>query len=187
METLGLSPSAPKPENRLEALFWPEIRNEVDVDHIGRQGFWICLVIGLFSTVITALRGIIWAGLFSLVFFLLGGVGVRQRSRIAAIGVFSAYLLSTVLGMRVTHSGPGILGVLFLALLLANVRGTWLSSQWRSRSETTEPPPVPLTETFTDRLTDQLPIYVWPVARWLFYLLMVLQIGSLCVALISVH
>lgn len=185
METLGLSPSTPKPENRLKNLFWPTIRNEVDVDHIGRQGFWICLVVSLFTMAINVVLGARLVGLFELAFFLLGGIGVRQRSRIAAIAVFSAYLLMTLEGMRITHQGPGVIGIIFLALLLANVRGTWLSAQ--RRNEATDPPPIPLSETLSDKLTDQLPIYVWPLGQWVFCVLAVLQLGALLLALFAIR
>src|SRR6266403_976750 len=49
MQNLGLSESTPKTESRLKTLFWPTIRNEFDLDYITRQGFWICVVVGLLS------------------------------------------------------------------------------------------------------------------------------------------
>ena len=86
-------------------------------------------------------------------------------------------------GMLPTHQCPGILGIIFLALLLSNVRGTWLSAQWRSEAK--EPPPIPLGETFTAKLTDRLPIHVWPVGRWIFYVLAVLQTGAILLAFVA--
>jgi hypothetical protein len=176
MEQLGLSHSTARSEGRLKSIFWPTIRHETDVDNIGRQGFWICCIVALGNLVFSLFGGWLIAGLFESVFFFLGGIGVRQRSRVAAVALFISYGLATLV------VGFSVLRIVLLALLLANIRGTWLSAKWRPLA--TEPPPVPLTETIWDKFSSTLPIYVWPAGRWVFYVLAVVEIVVLLAALL---
>jgi len=183
MQTLGLSESTPKTEERLKNLFWPSIRNEVDVDYLGRQGYWICFGVAVVTLAFNLFTGSVWGGIFESTFFFLGGVGVRARSRFAAIAVFCAYLLSALLLQRLTGQGFGILRIIFLALLLANIRGTWLSAMWRTSA--TEPPPMPLDKTIWDKLSDRLPIFLWPKTKWILYVMAVLENAALVFALFA--
>jgi hypothetical protein len=188
METLGLTPS-PKADSIWRNLFWPTIRSEVDVDQIGRQGFWLCFIIASFTLVVTMIAGLYSGGIAAAVFYWLGGIGVRQRSRLAAVVIFGAYLLSVIAVLKYTGLGSllDIVRFIFLALLFANVRGTFLSAEWRAdatrlgvllhnQNTAPEPSPVRLTATLADRLADQLPMYVWPVGQWFFYVLALLEI-----------
>jgi hypothetical protein len=183
MQTLGLSDSTPRVESRWKALFWPSIRHETDVDYVSRQGFFLCIAVAVMTLALGALQGSIFSALFEAVFFFLGGMGVRARSRFAAVAVFASYLLSGLILQRIMGNGFGVVRIIGLALLLANVRATWLSAAWRNTA--TEPPPVPLDETIWDRLTDRLPLILWPKARWLFYVLAVVEIGSLAAVLFA--
>jgi hypothetical protein len=180
MQTLGLSDSTPKTEARFKNLFWPSIRNEVDVDYLGRQGFWVCFIVAAVTLTSNLFTGFFMAVIFESLFFFLAGVGVRSRSRFAAVVVFSAYLLSTLVLQRITGNGFGILRIVFLALLLANIRSTWLSAMWR---HATEPPPLPLGKTILDKLSDRLPLYLWPKTKWVLYVLAVLENAALVIAL----
>src|SRR5690242_10809571 len=96
MQTLGLSESTPRPEKRLKNLFWPTIENDVDLDYITEQGFWVCWFVAGVTEIFSIFAGHALAALFDSIFFLLAGVGVRMRSRGAAIIVFCVYLLSGV-------------------------------------------------------------------------------------------
>ena len=89
METLGLSGSTPRTEGRLKSLFWPSIQNGTDVDYLGVQGYWVCTIVGVSSLVFNALSGQTIAGIFVLLYYYLGGVGVRERSRYAAVAAVS--------------------------------------------------------------------------------------------------
>src|SRR5271169_2999313 len=144
MQTLGLSDSTPRTESRFKSLFWPTIRNDVDLDTVTTQGFWICTLVAVFTLALSLFAGQPWAGAFESAFFFLAGLGVRQRSRVAAVCVFTAYLLSSFIG------GFGVVRIIFLALLLANVRGVWLSYRWERSA--TEPPPARLAQTLADKL-----------------------------------
>src|SRR5882762_4649575 len=106
MQTLGVSDSVPRSESRIKTLLWPSIRSGSDVDYLGIQGYWVCTFVAV-MTLIVALFTIVNAtdaqqfimiplifGLFSL-FFYIGGIGVREGSRFAAVVVFVVYALDT--------------------------------------------------------------------------------------------
>jgi hypothetical protein len=183
MQTLGLSDSTPRTESRWRALLWPTIRNEGDFDYITTQGLWICFVAAGFTTVFSALAGSPGMGIFEGTFFFLAGLGVRQRSRVAAITAFSAYLLTALVLQRYTGNGFSILRIIFLALLFANIRGNWLSARWAKDQQVI--PSLRLNQTFGDKLSDQLPMYLWPKVRLLFYVLAGIEIGLLLVSLFA--
>lgn len=168
MQTLGLSDSTPRSEGRLKALLWPTIRNEGDFDHVTRQGFWVCQVVAAASLVALGLGGAWLPGLLSWLFYFLAGVGVRERSRTAAIAAFGIYFFESML------SGLGIVRIIFLALLLANVRGNWLASRWQPEADDWHP--VRMQETLVDRFVDQWPPRVWRWGRYLFYVLLALMV-----------
>lgn len=183
MQTLGLSPSTPKTESRLKTLFWPTIESLSDVEVVGHQVFWVCTIVAVFSLVFGIFQGWFVLGFLESLFFFLGGVGAHERSRFAAVAVFSAYLLSTVALLRVfvLSPGPGILRVILLALLFANVRATWLSA--KSPASASRPLSDPVNETLADKFADRLPAYLWPKLRWLFYALTGLEASLMLFAI----
>ena len=172
METLNISDQTPRSESRLKTLFWPTLENDVDVDTVTRQGFWLCVVVGVASLVFSSIVGQLAGGLIEGGFFLLAGMGVRRRSITAAMGALAVYSLSTLILLRVGQFG--VVRILMMALLLANVRGIWLTA--RFRAEETEPPPLPMESTWSERLSDRLPIAVWPWGRGIFYILLPLML-----------
>jgi hypothetical protein len=183
MQTLGLSDSTPRSESRWRALLWPTIRNDGDFDYITAQGLWVCFIVAAFTVVFSTVAGSPGMGVFEGAFFFFAGVGVRQRSRVAAIAAFSAYLLSALVLQRYTSNGFGILRIIFLALLFANIRGNWLSARWANSQEVTTP--VRLNQTLGDKLSDQLPAYLWPKVRLLFYVLAGIENALLLVSLFA--
>jgi hypothetical protein len=184
MQTLGLSDSTPRTESRWRALLWPAITNEGDFDYITTQGLWICFIIAAVTVVFTAIAGSPLVGAFEGSFFFLAGIGVRQRSRIAAIVAFSSYLLSALVLQRYTGSGFGIVRIIFLALLFANIRGNWLAAHWVTDPQSALPPSR-LNQTLGDKLSDQLPIFLWPKAKFVFYLMASVEIGLLLFSLFA--
>jgi hypothetical protein len=182
MQTLGLSDSTPRTESRLRALLWPTIRNEGDFDYITAQGLWICFVVAAVDLVWTLFTGSKWLGFFEGTFFFLAGLGVRQRSRVAAITAFCAYLLGALVLQRYTGNGFGVVRIIFLALLFANIRGNWLSARWAKDQEV---PSTRLNQTLGDKLSDQLPILLWPKVRFVFYVAAVLEIALLLLSLLA--
>jgi len=184
MQTLGLAESTPRTESRWRALFWPTIRNEVDFDYITRQGFWICCIVAAVTFVFNFFAGDVLTGAFESLFFFLAGVGVRERSRVAAITAFLTYLLSGIVLQRYTGAGFGIVRIIFLALLFANIRGNWLSARWEKDNQV-DIAPIRQNETIGDKLADQLPTLLWPKARFVFYVLAGLEIVLLLLALLG--
>jgi hypothetical protein len=162
MQTLGLSDSTPRTENRLKSLFWPSIQTGSDVDYLGTQGYWVCSMVAVFSLVVSVIEGHAIVGTFVLFFYYLGGVGVRERSPYAAAVVFVLYVADMV------ASGPSVVRVLMAALLLSNLRATWIASRWKPESEEAILPPR-LGDTWSDKFTDKLPMWLWPKVRIVYY------------------
>jgi hypothetical protein len=106
-------------------------------------------------------HGIVAAIVF--MFYYLGGVGVREHSRYAAAVVLTFYGLETL-------SSLGVVRVLFAAVLLANLRATWIASRWKPGSEEAAMLPPRMGELWTDKFTDKLPAWLWPKVRIPYYL-----------------
>lgn len=124
-------------------------------------------------------------GLFEASFFVLAGIGVRERSRAAAIIAFSAYLLSAAVLQRYTGNGFGIVRIIFLALLFANIRGNILSSRWAKDPSSDLPSSIRLNQTFMDKLVDQMPALIWPKARVVFYIFALIELSLLLIGLFA--
>jgi hypothetical protein len=163
METLGLSDSTPRSESRLKSLLWPSVANATDVDYLGSQGYWLCTIIAVATLIVCLATGQAVLGVVVLLYYYLGGAGVREGSRYAAIAVFVLYVEGIII------SGVSVMNILFAALLLSNVRATWIASRWKPESEEAAPPPR-LNETFGDKFADQLPRWLWPKVRVLYYI-----------------
>jgi hypothetical protein len=175
MQTLGLSDSTPRTEGRLKSLFWPSVQTGSDVDYLGAQGYWVCTVVAVLSFVFLVASGQPIAGVLVLLFYYLGGVGVRERSRYAATVVLLMYLLETVL------SGLSVPRVLIGALLVSNCRATRIAAGWEPGTEETIMPPR-LGETLGDKLADRLPLWLWPKIRILYY---VFSAGLMAIAAVG--
>jgi hypothetical protein len=162
METLGLSQPAERSDGRLKSLFWPSIHNGSDVDYLGAQGYCVCTIVSLLSVIFLAVNGQPLTGIAIFVFYYVGGAGVRERSRYAALVVFVMYLLDTL-------TAPGVLRIILCALLLSNLRATWIAATWRPESEEAILPPR-LNETFADKLADRFPPWLWPKVKIAYYI-----------------
>ena len=173
MQTLDLSGSGMRSEGRLKSLFWPSIQTGSDLDYLGAQGFWVCAVIAVVSLVFFIVAGKPILGAFVFFFYFFGGVGVRERSQYAAVVMFLSYLADTI------FSGPSVVRVLFAALLLSNLRATWIAARWSPGSDQAALPPR-FSETWSDKLADQLPMWLWPKLRIPYYVL------SACYLLLAV-
>jgi hypothetical protein len=185
VESLGLASNAPRSDGRLKTLLWPTIRHDGDLEHIAEQGFWICTTLAVFTLVLGTFAGGFFAALFDAAFFFLGGLGVRQRSLAASVVVFTAYLAAAVAAQLTRGSGFGVMTIIFLALLLANIRGIWLSAKWTPENDL---PSVPrLNETFFDKLSGRWPEVLWPKAKWLFAVLATLEFIGISVLFFGPH
>lgn len=176
MQTLDLSGTAPQSENRLKSLFWPSIHNATDVDYLGWQGYWICALVAVFSFLMSSMAGHPIAGFCTLLYFYFGGVGVREKSVFAAIVVLILFLADTVVA-------PGILKIFGCVLLLSNMRATFIASFWDPGVAEAEAP-MRFNDTWTDKLADQLPAWLWPKIRYGYYVFAVLFLALTLVGLL---
>jgi len=187
MQTLGLADSTPRSDNRLKSLFWPSIQTATDVDYLGTQGYWICVLMAVVSLIFLVATGHFIAGICMFLFDFLSGVGVRQGSRYAAAMVLTLYLLDTLLsGLSILGAGVAVRAI-FIALLLANLRATWIASAWQPESEEAVLP-TRLSETLGDKLSDQLPAWLWPKIQTVYYifsacLLAMAMVGTIAITL----
>ncbi|MGA3045789.1 MAG: hypothetical protein ABSD67_04160 [Terracidiphilus sp.] len=176
MQTLNLSGSEKKSDGRLKSLFWPTVENAWDVDYLGQQGFWVSLIIGVVSFAFIAISameipspagriaGLVFGGIVFFVYFI-GGMGVRESSWPAAAMIFTIY----VIGQLGAGRAPGVISFIIAAVLLSNVRATFIASRWKPVAEG-EDRPTRFNETFRDKLVDQLPPKAWPILRIPFFI-----------------
>jgi hypothetical protein len=172
MQTLGLSDSTPRTDGRLKSLFWPSIQSGADVDYLAVQGFWVCTIVGVMSFVFLAfLAGQPITGVLVFRLFHLGGVGVREHNPFAAAIILVYYVvdfLASVVFLFVNSPGIGVLRIIIMALLLSNLRATWIAGRWKPDSEEAVLPPR-MGETFADKLSDQWPAFIWPKVKVVYY------------------
>jgi hypothetical protein len=189
MQTLGLTGETKRSGGFLKSIFWPTVENAWDVDYLGRQGFWICLVIAFFQLVVSLASGNLVAiliGAAAALVFLVGGMGVREANWTAAALVFSVFFVDLLYTMA-NGRFPGILTILAAGILLSNIRAAFLASEWRPAAED-EDRPTRFNETFGDKLVDWLPARAWPKLQIPFYavaaLVLVLSLAGLCIAVL---
>lgn len=164
MQTLGLSDSTTRSENRLKSLFWPTIQSGADVDYLAVQGFWVCTIVGLISLLMLVVAGQPITGVLVFLVFHLGGVGVREHNPFAAVVMLAYYLLDWLAAPRFS-----IVRIIITALLVSNVRATWIAGGWKPDSEEAVLPPR-FAETFLDKLADKWPAFIWPKVKVLYYI-----------------
>lgn len=178
MQTLGLSSEEKRSDGRLKSIFWPTVENAWDVNYLGQQGFWICFIIGMFRLVvfISVVRSpvLLVVGLGAAAIFLLGGIGVREASWPAAAIVFTVFVVDMVETLA-RGTPPGVVSIIVAAILLSNVRGAFLASEWRPAGPD-EDRPTRFNESFRDKLVDQLPPKVWPIAKVPFFIISALYL-----------
>jgi hypothetical protein len=172
MQTLGLSDSTTRSESRLKSLFWPSIQSGADVDYLAVQGFWVCTISGAVSLIFLAISGQPVSGVLVLLLFHFGGVGVREHNPFAAAMVLIYFVLDTFV------TGIGVVRIIIGALLLSNLRATWIADHWKPDSEEAALPPR-LGESLSDRFSDKWPAFIWPKVRVLYY---IYSVGLLAVA-----
>jgi len=161
MQTLGISNSEPRTDNRLKSLFWPAIQTGTDADDLGMQGYWICAIAAAIAFVTIVIIGHPILACIGALYYFLGGVGVREHSLYAALLVFLMFVLETV-------AGPGVLKILICVVLFSNLRATWIASRWKAGSPEAEMP-MRLGTTWSDKFADKLPQWLWPKVRIIYF------------------
>ena len=175
MQTLGLSGTGDRSDGRLKSLFWPAVENAWDVDYLGQQGFWICFLIAVFQLGFSLFTGsplLIFLGFLGALVYFAGGMGVREKSWPAAGVIVVLYFLDTLYtilsGLFLTPGG--VLRIVFLGLLVTNLRATFIASEWRPAAEG-EDLPQRFSDTLRDKLVDSWPPKLWPRLQVPFYVL----------------
>ena len=163
MQTLGLSDSTVRTESRLKSLFWPSIQSGADVDYLAVQGFWVCTIVGVLGLVLLMLTRQPITGIVVFLLFHLGGVGVREHNPFAATMVFIYFVIDTL------ATGVGVVRIIITAVLLSNLRATWIADHWKPDSDEAALPPR-LGETWSDRFADKWPAFIWPKIKVLYYI-----------------
>jgi len=164
MLTLGLSESTTRTESRLKSLFWPSIQSGADVDYLAVQGYWVCTIVGAISLVFLIFGGQPVIGALVFLVFHLGGVGVREHNGFAAAVTLAYYVLDY-------FAAPGfsVVRIIFTALLVSNLRATWIAGNWTAGSADAALPPR-LGDTFFDKLADKWPPFIWPKVKVVYYI-----------------
>jgi hypothetical protein len=162
VQTLGISDSTPQAENILKRLFWPSIGNGSDVDTLGSQGYWVCAIVAVFACLSSAATGHPIAGAFLLLFYYLGGVGVRQHSCYAAVIILVMFVADTVLS-------PGVLKFFGCVLMLSVLRATFIASFWERQVAEVEMP-LRFSKTWGDKFAEELPAWLWPRVRIAYFI-----------------
>src|SRR5262245_53537501 len=117
METLG--------------YFWPAIKNERDADNVTRRGAWACLIVAAVTIVTSTAHGLHTVGSVEAALFVVAALGVRAKSRSAAIAEFSGVLMNSIIGYSSSAIHGSTVGTaIILALLFANIRANWLFARW---------------------------------------------------------
>ncbi|MBS1816069.1 MAG: hypothetical protein JSS87_14450 [Acidobacteria bacterium] len=154
-------------------LFWPTVHNQYDVDLLGRQGFWIAAAVGILSFVILTIGGHVIVGMATALVYLAGACGIRERSIAASTLIFILYFFNFAITQFVTLRAGGfsnpILGLVILMLLAANVRATFQSRNWMSGEDTELPERS--TESFGDVVANGLPVKIWKITKYPFFVL----------------
>jgi hypothetical protein len=186
MQTLGLSDSTTRSESRLKSLFWPSIQSGADVDYLAVQGFWVCTIVGLVSLAFSTLAGAPITGLLVFLLFHLGGVGVREHNPFSAAVMLVYYLvdfLASFVFLLLNSPGVGVVWIIVIALLLSNLRATWIAGNWKPDFEEAALPPR-LGDTFFDKLADKWPAFIWPKVKVLYYIFSVGYLALIVAGLI---
>lgn len=163
MQTLGLSYESKRNDGRLKSLFWPTVENAWDVDYLGQQGMWICTAVAVLTLVgalLTANLIVIAVGIIAALFYVIGGMGVRQANWPAAALVFVTYFLNLWFDASI-FSPASLLRFACAFVLLSNVRGAFLASEWKPASPE-EDRPTRFNESLADKYIDQMPAALWP-------------------------
>jgi hypothetical protein len=171
MQTLGLSSEEKRSDGWLKSLLWPTVENAWDVDYLGQQGMWVCTVVAAFTLLLSLMSGnviVIAIGLLSAVFFVVGGMGIRESNWPAAAIVFAVHFANVLLG-------PNVFMIVFGIVLLSNLRATFLAAEWKPAAEG-EDRPTRFNESLADKYVDQMPRYLWPRLQIPFLILGVVML-----------
>jgi hypothetical protein len=151
--------------------FWPAIKNESDADNVIRRGAWACLILAAVAILTVTIPGQQAFGIVEAVYLVVAALGIRAKSRIAAVATFAGVFMNSIAGYSSSaRYGSVVVDAIILALLFANIRATWLFARW-ARDLDVEPVSISYRRRFDHTLMNQMPALIWPKARVAFYVL----------------
>jgi hypothetical protein len=180
MQTLGLSEPTTRSESRIKSLLWPSIQNGADVDYLAVQGFWVCTIMGVLSLIFLMSAGQPINAVLVFLLFHLGGVGVREHNPFAAAVLTIFFVVDTLL------TGIGVVRIIIGALLLSNLRGTWIADHWKPESEEAGLPSR-FGDTLADKLSDRWPAFIWPKIKLAYYIFSLGYLATIIAGLILLN
>jgi hypothetical protein len=175
MQNLGLSEGTPKSEGFFRRLIWPRIEDAVDADQASRSAFWICMVIAAFTALLAVAAGP--AALIATVIYFMAGMGVREKSLMAGVTAFLAYLIDLV-------AVPSVPKFLLLALLFTGIRAAlWARRNPEAMREFQALPR--LQPSWSETLADVWPPKLWRWMQPIYLLLVILFLTLMVLGLLS--
>jgi hypothetical protein len=84
---------------------------------------------GVASLTLMLVTGRPVVGVLIFLLFHFGGVGVREHNPFAAAMVLTCFAIDTA------TAGIGVVRIIVVALLLSNLRATWIADHWEPESE----------------------------------------------------
>jgi hypothetical protein len=161
------------------------------VDYLGIQGYWVCTIVALMTQIVALFAAanainarqlitiLSFFGMISL-FFYIGGIGVREGSRFAAVIAFVVYALDTgALLLTSPVSANLMIRSAITVVLLSNLPATWVAAGWVPGTEESALP-LRRSEAWGDRFVDQCPQWIWPKIRLPYYALSALVASVAC-------
>ena len=132
----------------------------------------MCTIVGLLSLLSQVMIGHPIADLSSSLLFYLGGVGVGEHNPFAAAIMLAYYVIEFLASIGFVFAdspGIGVVKIIIIALLLSNLRATWIAAGWKPHSEEAALPPR-FSETFLDKFADTWPAWIWPKVKVFYYI-----------------
>jgi signal peptidase I len=173
METLGLSPSTPKPTSRIRELFWPVIEDDVAAVTAARNAMYACLLIAVGNGVLGLTAGQPWI-LIDVALFTMAAIGIRQLSRAATITALLMFALAWL-----ATGGFNVLRPLLLVILLGGLRAAVFAHHMKKdvREAIANPAMDTTTMSRIGIVLEELPRRAWPVIHGPFLVLLGLLVA----------
>ena len=141
METLGLSKSTPKSRSRFKEFLVPDLSTAPSAQSACEAASNICFIIAGLTAIVACFTNRF--ALIDAIIFAMIGLGLRRKSRIAAVAGFFLLVLEQII-MIVKLSGfPSILAILFIVLLFNGMRAAF--AYQRIQTENKKNASLPLT------------------------------------------
>ena len=147
----------------LHRIVWPDDVPRQSGD-LGKYGFWLCVAVAAWAMVTWSGEREYSTAALTCLFYVVGGVGVRQHSVAAAAILLGWHVLGQASDILLGRH-LGVLPTAVTILLAANLRSTWIAAKWAKRAVTPE------------SNENKVAAAVWKIARYPF-----LVIGSVLVA-----